>query len=252
MAARSSSQRTTERAARNGTIRSTPSSVSFWTTSSGRSPFTSANATVIAGASRAVALDRPGRLGRVAEARRPPSTGAVAEHERIAGAQRAARARGGGASAGSSCGASRSATSANGPGWSAGWAATGRALSGTPSGSATGTPRRRVPPRRRAARRAGAGPPPPRRRGRWARRTTTRTMRSPRPRRSRWGTPRPRRRNSVPVGVPRGITRSSVPSRVSNSRCAPSTACVNEIGTSHRRSKPSRTNRSCGCTRTCT
>ena len=40
------SHRTTDRSATKGTMRSTPSSVSFCTTSSGRSPFTSAKATV--------------------------------------------------------------------------------------------------------------------------------------------------------------------------------------------------------------
>ena len=42
-----------------------------------------------------------------------------------------------------------------------------------------------------------------------------------------WGTPRPRSRNTRPVWVPRGTTRSSAPSSVSNARCAPSAAWVN-------------------------
>jgi hypothetical protein len=50
--ARPGSHRATDRPATNGTIRSTPSSVSFCTTNSGRSPFTSANATVIGGSGR--------------------------------------------------------------------------------------------------------------------------------------------------------------------------------------------------------
>ena len=45
--------------------------------------------------------------------------------------------------------------------------------------------------------------------------TTTCTSRSPRPRPCTWGTPRPRRRNTRPVWVPRGTTRSSAPSSVS-------------------------------------
>ena len=53
------SQRTTERSAVSGTIRSTPSSVSFWTTHSGRSPLAGAKATVIAGDGRAVRTAGP-------------------------------------------------------------------------------------------------------------------------------------------------------------------------------------------------
>ena len=48
-AARSPVHRTTDRAATRGTIRSTPSSVSFCTAHSGRSPFTGENATVTRG-----------------------------------------------------------------------------------------------------------------------------------------------------------------------------------------------------------
>src|SRR5690606_17237894 len=53
------SQRTTLRSAANGTIRSTPSSVSFWTVNSGRSPLTRANATVRAGTGRGSATTSP-------------------------------------------------------------------------------------------------------------------------------------------------------------------------------------------------
>ena len=103
-----------------GVIRSTPSSVSFCTTSSGRSPFTSANATVIAGSVAGDGLDRDRwaradrRSERVASGR--PRHRAPAARRR-AGAAPAARWW---ASSGASSGASRSATSANGPGWSAG------------------------------------------------------------------------------------------------------------------------------------
>ena len=41
-----------------------------------------------------------------------------------------------------------------------------------------------------------------------------------------WGTPRPRSRKILPVWVPRGITRSSAPSSVSNTNTAPSAAWV--------------------------
>ena len=58
------SQRTTERAASNGAMRSTPSSVSFWTTSSGLAPFTSANATPTAGDGRSATTHVAGELGR--------------------------------------------------------------------------------------------------------------------------------------------------------------------------------------------
>ena len=46
-------QRTTLRSLRSGTMRSMPSSVSFWTTHSGRSPLTGAKATVRGGSARA-------------------------------------------------------------------------------------------------------------------------------------------------------------------------------------------------------
>ena len=74
-------QRTTLRSVRSGTMRSMPSSVSFWTTHSGRSPLTGAKATVRAGSARrlglhgAVAADA--RAGRQRlEGRRHPPRGA--------------------------------------------------------------------------------------------------------------------------------------------------------------------------------
>src|SRR5581483_905640 len=51
VAARASSGRATDRSATTGTMRSTPSSVSFWTTSSGLSPLVRAKATARRGAS---------------------------------------------------------------------------------------------------------------------------------------------------------------------------------------------------------
>ena len=64
-----------ERSATNGTMRSTPSSVSFCTASSGRSPLTSANATVIGGRRPGVDHDVAGRLEVRAggQPRRPPA-----------------------------------------------------------------------------------------------------------------------------------------------------------------------------------
>ena len=72
------------RSATNGTMRSTPSSVSFWTVSSGRSPLTRANATVIGGAGRGSATTSPAvvdlgagpsRAARQCPRRRRPSPG---------------------------------------------------------------------------------------------------------------------------------------------------------------------------------
>ena len=70
LAAFASSHRTTDRSARNGTIRSMPSSVSFCTMSSGLSPFTSAKPTVSAGAGRGGLDDGTGHLELGPERRR--------------------------------------------------------------------------------------------------------------------------------------------------------------------------------------
>ncbi len=98
---RSPSQRTTDRAVREGTMRSTPSSVSFWTTHSGRSPLTGAKATVTRAPARRLARsDRPppGRRssaptgsgrGRGHQPARHPRPGAVGGHHRLAGAKAA-------------------------------------------------------------------------------------------------------------------------------------------------------------------
>src|SRR5690606_21533815 len=79
--------------------------------------------------------------------------------------------------------------------------------------------------------------------------TVTRTCRSPRPRPSRRGTPRCFSLNTWPLWVPRGITRSSTPSRVSNGRCAPSAAWAIEMCRSWTRSSPWRSKRGWGLTR---
>ena len=121
---RSPSQRTTERAVRRGTIRSTPSSVSFWTTHSGRSPLVGANATVTSGAGRGThdrgpvghqhaAAGRPGGTPGGGVGRHPardPATGAVGGHHRSRPARRRSTSRRWRRSAGSTTGADGSAT----------------------------------------------------------------------------------------------------------------------------------------------
>ena len=242
--ARSPSQRTTERAAANGTMRSTPSSVSFCTTSSGRAPLTRANPTVSAGAAhaagptpaRSAPSAAPNRARRHRPRRRTPSP----RPRPAAAATRSRWWR----SAGSSSGRSRSSTNTVGPSRPPdrrepvgcrrdrtrdrpGRLARHRPT-GTPSGSWTaGRCRRGRPPRPADSAKcaqlllllvAELG-------GR-VHHHLHQQVAAPRP--STWGTPRPRSRKTRPVWVPRGTTRSSAPSRVSKARCVP------ERGLGHR------------------
>ena len=105
-----------------GTIRSTPSSVSFWTTHSGRSPLVGANATVIAGSPGAASATGPSTTSRPdrvrasdpGPSRPPPGTAPSARpRRRPPPARRAgagARRRGGGRRPASRTGAAGSST----------------------------------------------------------------------------------------------------------------------------------------------
>ena len=207
--ARSASHRTTERAAANGTIRSTPELGQLLHDQLGPLALHQGEADRERRGRRrhrrsdlADRLDRRRRSG----TRRQRAAPVGARSARRPARSRSTRSRWWRSSS-SSTGASRSATKTCGadrpPGPARGQVAA--PATGTPSGSwTTGRCRPARPPRpatRRSARSSSScssvrsvGVS-----------TTTWTSRSPRPRPSTWGTPRPRRRNTRPVWVPRGI-----------------------------------------------
>ena len=80
---RAAGHTTTERSATNGTIVSAPTSVSFCTTHSGRSPLTGAKSTVIAGSPRATNVISPAGSSGSAEPRCAPPARAIGDRERI-------------------------------------------------------------------------------------------------------------------------------------------------------------------------
>ena len=230
---------------RRGTMRSTPSSVSFWTTHSGRSPLAGAKATVIVGrrprsacvtadrrATRMAAGSTRPAAGAAGQPARHPGPGAVGGHHQLAGPQAEDVEQVVGVALGEHRGGRvvhedhgrpptqhRVGTGTGGarrlrrPPWSA----EGRAqLREHPLAWAASNPAPRPGPRPArpaapaAGRRARSGCPP-----------RTWTKRSPRPRPRSLGTPSPFRVITAPVWVPAAMVRSRVSSRVSKPMLPP-------------------------------
>ena len=244
-----SSHCTTDRSATNGTIRSTPNSVSFWTIVSERPPFSTAKPTATTGSRSGHLNDIAHRLNQVPETARPPPAGSVADGQRVTGAQ-AQRPLKVVPIVPASTGASTSATSTCGPDRASpatdSKSAHRNAVRIRPSrlslGSATSSPRssasRRTSSSCSSVRSSGTS-------------TTSWTSRSPRPRPLTWGTPRPA---AAPPHPSRSLGDHDVLGAVEGLvlQPGPSAAWVNGTCSSWSRSLPLRWNRGWGRTLVCT
>ena len=213
-------------------MRSTPSSVSFCTTSSGRSPLASGEGDAIGGAGAGSLLD--GAVGRRAAGRSAPPASGPAPSDTVTtspGRRRSTRSRWW-RSARRSTGASRSAT---------------KTCAAAPTCRAEPTAARSLERRldlreqalaaadRRLAALLGVAAQELRPRSRsawWACRPAARPAGRPDPGRRRGARPGPATRSSRPLWVPAGTAEpSSSPSSVASSRWVPSAAWAKEMGT---------------------